>query len=388
MLPTPFLPFFLRWLLIVLLAGIASSILKRFIPVSYVRIIIPTVTVIAVLYLLPGTKPLIEHYIKRSLRLLPLIIWTALAIWGMGVVYYCLPGGTWLFYVYLLILAFAFLERKRRYIRYIMVGLVLMINVFYLCIPATNDRLWLPSWSRLPYGQLEGNTLVIENVRDFSYRTPDDFDVRYKTGRYDLDKLQSLYFGVCHWDGIKLISHTMLSFGFEGGEYLALSAETRLAEGDKQGSLPGLFKQFGYQYIFATEPDIFALRTNYRHEDLYLYKVVLSPEKIRIILLDFVLRANALHEHPEFYNTLTHNCTSGLLPSVEKALPLAHYNPTILLNGLLDRRMFQNGWILESYPFSSFEKYKEFSRIPYDISKDDRDAYSRRIRYKRPPQEL
>lgn len=386
--PTPFLPFFLRCLLIFILAGIASSILNRYIPVPCVGIIIPTVTVIAVLYIFPCTKLRIKNYIKRILRLLSRVIWIALAIWGMGVVYYCLPGGSWLFYVYLLILAFAFLERKRRFIRYIMVGIVLVINVFYLCIPATNDRPWLPSWSRLPYGQLDGNTLVIDGVRDFSYRTPDDFDVHYKTGRYDLDKLQSLYFAVCHWDGMKAVSHTMLSFGFEGGEYLALSAETRLAEGDKQGSLPGLFKQFGYQYLFATEPDIFALRTNYRHEDLYLYKVVLSPEKIRIILLDFVRRANALHEHPEFYNTLTHNCTTGLLPSVEKTLPLAHYNLSILLNGLLDRRMFHNGWLWESYLFSSFEKYKEFSRIPYDISKDDRDAYSRRIRYKRPPQEL
>lgn len=170
-----------------------------------------------------------------------------------------------------------------------------------------------------------------------------------------------------------------VEFWILGREILALSAETRLAEEDVQGSLPGLYKRFGFQLIFAAEEDIYALRSNYRHEDLFLYRVKISRDKVREIFVEFVRRVNKLHTEPEFYNTLTHNCTTGLISSIGKAVPLGRFNPTMILNGFLDRHMFRQNR-LQSKEGETFEELKKRSAIPYDFYKDRPDLYSRKIR--------
>ena len=106
--------------------------------------------------------------------------------------------------------------------------------------------------------EINGNEIVVKDVRSFIYRTERDFDARYVTRRFDLDKLATLDFAVSHWDGMEFVAHTMLSFGFEDGKHLALSVETRLPEGVEQGSVPGLYKQFNVIYILADEEDLFA----------------------------------------------------------------------------------------------------------------------------------
>ena len=301
------------------------------------------------------------------------------ALWTCGVVYFCLPGGCWLVYVYMIILAGGVVFRKYRMVQAGAAVLFAGLAVYYICIPATNDRPWLPSWSRLPEGRIDGNRLELKNIRDFRYRTTYDFDVRYVTETYDLDKLVSLDFAVSHWDGLEAISHTMLSFGFSDGRYLAVSAETRLASGAGQGALPGLFKRFGFIYIFAREEDIWSLRTNYRGEDMYLYRLNTTPEKLKIILTDFIERANRLHAQPEFYNTLTHNCTTGLMPPLKKVSPVIHYNPTVLLNGFIDQRAYRKGALLHREG-EGFEELKRRSLIPHSLSLEEPELYSRRIR--------
>lgn len=318
---------------------------------------------------------------KTILSFLYWCLFGLLALWSAGIVYYCAPGEKWLVFLYITLVLAGIVFRKRKYVPGGLWGIIIALNLFFLSISPSNERPWKASWSELPMGVKTGNMVIMDNIRHFHYRTPEDFDVEYKTERYDLDKLETLDFAVCHWDGMEAVAHTMLSFGFGEGRYLALSAETRLAEGDIQGSLPGLYKQFGFQFIFAKEEDIFALRSNFRHEDLYLYRVRIPRENIRLIFEDFVKRANRLVSQPEFYNTLTHNCTSGLLPSVCKGVRVAHYNPAILLNGFIDRRMFRLGG-LEHKEGESFEDLKARARIPYDISKDEPGLYSRKIREK------
>ena len=44
-------------------------------------------------------------------------------------------------------------------------------QAYYLCIPATNDKEWQPSWSRLPSVEINGNEIVVKDVRSFIYRT-------------------------------------------------------------------------------------------------------------------------------------------------------------------------------------------------------------------------
>ena len=47
------------------------------------------------------------------------------------------------------------------------------------------------------------------------------------------------------------------------------------------GTVPGLYKQFNVIYILADEEDLFALRTNYRKEDMYLYRINIGRESLK-----------------------------------------------------------------------------------------------------------
>lgn len=317
--------------------------------------------------------------LRQTLRILHLILLGIVLLWSAGIVWYCLPLG-WLFLtLYLGLIAAAVYYRRWKWSIPGLWALAAILNIGYLCITPTNDRPWLPSWSRLPYGTIQGNTLTLHDIRDFNYRSVDDYDVRYITQTYDLDQLRTLDFAVCHWDGMEAVAHTMLTFGFSDGRQLALSCETRLDSETPQGTIAGLYKRFGFIYIFATEPDIFALRSNYRHEDLYLYRFNMTPAQIRTVLTDFVERANALHKHPEFYNTLLHNCTTELLPSLKKATPGIRTNPIIILNGFIDQKAFDRG-ALQHRPGETFDQLKKRSFVPYDTSKNAPEHYSEAIR--------
>ena len=77
--------------------------------------------------------------------------------------------------------------------------------------------------------------------------------------------------------------------------------------------MKGLFRQFELTYIVADERDLVRLRTNYRQgEDARLYRLRATPEQGRTLFLDYLKRANALRERPEWYNALTDNCTTAI----------------------------------------------------------------------------
>lgn len=56
-------------------------------------------------------------------------------------------------------------------------------------------------------------------------------------------------------------------------------------------------------------------RTNYRDnppEDVYLFPVHGPIENGRRLFLEYMRKINALKDNPEFYNTLTTNCTTSI----------------------------------------------------------------------------
>jgi hypothetical protein len=97
--------------------------------------------------------------------------------------------------------------------------------VWWLLIPPSNDREWQPDVAVLPHADLEGNKIAVHNIRNCDYRSETDYDVHYYDKTFDLDKLQTADLFFVYW-GLP-IAHTMMSFGFEGGDYLCISIETR-----------------------------------------------------------------------------------------------------------------------------------------------------------------
>ena len=50
----------------------------------------------------------------------------------------------------------------------------------------------------------------------------------------------------------------------------------------------GFFRQFELYYVVADERDVVRLRTNYRGERVYLYRMNISPRVARALLLDYM----------------------------------------------------------------------------------------------------
>jgi Domain of unknown function (DUF4105) len=63
----------------------------------------------------------------------------------------------------------------------------------------------------------------------------------------------------------------MLSFGFAGKDYLAVSIETRKERGESYSTLAGFFRNYELYYVIADERDVIRVRTNYRQpqEDVF-----------------------------------------------------------------------------------------------------------------------
>jgi hypothetical protein len=68
-------------------------------------------------------------------------------------------------------------------------------------------------------------------------------------------------------------------------------------------------------YVVADERDVIRVRTNYRQnppEDVYLDRLDTSQEKVRLVFLQYLEAINSLLTKPEWYNTLTTNCTTAI----------------------------------------------------------------------------
>ncbi len=168
----------------------------------------------------------------------------------------------------------------------------------------SNDREWQADVALLPHADIHGNRVTVYNVRNCDYRGENDYTVRYYNKTFDLAKLESIDLYVVNW-GIKYISHTMISFGFQGGDYLCVSIETRKEKGEDYSTVKGFFRQYELIYVVADERDLVRLRTNYRQgETVYLYRIQGTKAFFRSLFLDYMHYINHLNASPEWYNAL------------------------------------------------------------------------------------
>jgi hypothetical protein len=148
----------------------------------------------------------------------------------------------------------------------------------------------------------------------------------------------------------------MISFGFEGGDYLCFSIETRKEKGEAYSAVRGLFRQFELIYIVADERDVVRLRTNFRQgEDAYLYRLNASPAKVRTLFLDYLRRVNSLRQQPEWYSALTHNCTTGIRTQ-RAASDRAPWDWRMLANGHADALLYERGAITTNLPLTELKE--------------------------------
>ena len=273
-----------------------------------------------------------------------------------------------------------FLSVRRRWIALpVFLGTFLLVLVWWSLIPASNDRNWLPAMAVLSNATFSNDLVTVHNIRNFDYRSADDFTVQYYDKTFNLDDLEKLYFVISYWGDLQAVAHTFFSFEFSDGECLAISIEARREKGETYSAFKGLFKEYEIMYVVGDERDLIRLRTNYTGERVYLYPTTISPEKARELLVNMLNEVNELNIEPEFYNTITRNCTGSLIDHLDAIY--ADKTPFYLghlLNGYTDRRAYLHGNIDTDLPFEEARKAHYISGIAKEY--DDDPDFSRRIR--------
>lgn len=229
------------------------------------------------------------------------------------------------------------------------------VLVWWLLMPPSNSRNWQPDVALLPWADFQGNSVTIHNIRNCNYRSELDYTVHHYDKSFDLAKLKSIDLSLIHW-GSPYIAHTMLSFGFEGGDFICFSIETRKEIGEEYSAIKGFFRKYELTYVVADERDLIGLRTNYRGEQVYLYRLNASADLIRNIFLDYLLEVNSLKDHPEWYNALTSNCTTSIRINKAPYNPDARFDWRIILNGSIDEMLYDRKAIDTTLPFPELKK--------------------------------
>ena len=225
----------------------------------------------------------------------------------------------------------------------------------------SNFRDWVPEQAVLSTVDFHGNQVTVHNVRNCKYFANDVYLVDYYDKTIDLSRVHGVDYIVVPFNGAPAIAHVMLSFQIDGPdgkpEHLAVSVETRKEKGEQYQPVAGSFNQYELIYVVADERDVIQYRTVYNGENLYLYHTTASPEASRELLVDVLKRVNKLAATPEFYDTLTNNCTSNIVQHVNRIRPnRISTDYRTLLPGYSDQLAYDEG-LIEHH--GTFEQTKE-----------------------------
>jgi Domain of unknown function (DUF4105) len=238
--------------------------------------------------------------------------------------------------------------------------------------------------SRLSGVEIEGEAKPVRDVRDFDWTGAETANPRWAPRTYDLSKLDSVWLALSYWDGNTGICHTILSFGFTDGRFLAVSVQTRNEVGEGFSAWRGFFHQYEIFYVLAEERDVIGVRAAHRDEDLYFYPLRMDQDERRRLLEDVLATAGALADTPEWYGALRFNCTTTLQTHVDAALGRpAHFHWDTVLNGRIDEKAWRSGSI-DGAPFDEgrpFAEVRAAHRITELAKKAaGRDDFSRAVR--------
>jgi hypothetical protein len=216
-------------------------------------------------------------------------------------------------------------EKFYFYLRYFLVGLGVFIATFIIWqatkqVPTEGD--WQTPLSRLSTAEFHGDFVTVRNVRNFRYKDGEeetDLVPGYYDKTYDLSNVSKVWYVSEPFKNLSVAAHTFLSFEFSNGDYLSISIEARKLKGQDYRLSLGLLRTYPLMYIAADERDSILVRANIRKDDVYVYPV--RTEKGRALLVDMLEEMNTLASKPQWYNTVTDNCTSRIAWHVNRVTP-------------------------------------------------------------------
>ena len=250
-----------------------------------------------------------------------------------------------------------------------------LVLVWWLTLKPTSEADWQPDVAQVAWAEIHGDEVTLHNVRNCDYRTKADFIPHWETRTVRISQITGIDLAIDYW-GSPWIAHPIASFQFADAPPVCFSIETRMKLGQAYSAIGGLYRQYELIYVVADERDVIRLRTNYRGEDIYLYRTTLTPAQARERFLEYLRSLNQMRERPRWYNAITTNCTTSIRAQHSSAEHMP-WDWRILLNGKGDEMMFERRMIADGgLPFAvlrhralinaaakAADKSPEFSRL-------------------------
>ncbi|MBN9595263.1 MAG: DUF4105 domain-containing protein [Afipia sp.] len=282
-----------------------------------------------------------------------LVAWAALAIYYSNLPWPSLRLALAVAFAVFAIWALWFSRQRRMSV--IFGALFLGVVGWWIAIPPSHDRPWRPEVAVMPRAFIDGDRVRISGVRNFDYRSRNDFTARWEEREILLSHLTGIDFYVSYFTEGP-VGHTFLSFTFDNAPPLSISIETRPEVGEGFAPVASLFKQFELIYVVGDERDLVGVRTNHRGEPVYLYRLNASVNDARRLLMVYLARINELADQPEFYNLLTNSCTINIVRYANAAGRAGRFNIRHLLNGLIDSYLYHSGRVDTTLPFDELRR--------------------------------
>ncbi|MGH7502738.1 MAG: DUF4105 domain-containing protein [Longimicrobiales bacterium] len=275
------------------------------------------------------------------------------------------------------------MRRQRRITGPLVVLSVAIPAVAWTAIRPSNDRTWIAEQARTATASFAGREVVIHNVRNFDWSSAHDPVPRWERRVYDLDRIESIWYVLSPFgDRFRGPAHALLSFGFEDGQYVAVSIEARKEVGEEYSLFKGMLKRFELMYVIGDERDLIRLRTDRYGDEVYLYPVRATPEAARTLFVEMLEAANQLAREPAFYGTIRDNCTTRILHHANRVSPeRIRYGLRILLPGYSDALALEAGLLDTDLPLEAARNRYRINSLVRTYADDP--EFSRRIRNRR-----
>jgi Domain of unknown function (DUF4105) len=273
----------------------------------------------------------------------------------------------------------AFWLSRRRRMPAAAIALTLCVVAWWLTIAPSHDRNWRPEVAAMPRVFIDGDRVRITGVRNFDYRSRNDFTVHYEEREIYPSHLTGLDFYVSYWSEGP-VGHTFVSFLFDDAVPLSISIETRPEVGRGFEPVASMFKQFELIYVVGEERDLVGVRAIHRRESVYLYHLNSSPDDVRRLLMVYLTRINELADRPEFYNLLTNSCTINIIRYANAAGRKGGFDIRHLLNGLIDSYLYHSGRVDTTLPFDELRRRSLINKAAESADGSPEPEFSQRIR--------
>jgi hypothetical protein len=304
--------------------------------------------------------------------------------WGVLIVLYApvlpenlrIPAALTIGALMLLSIIGVFLRRLRPAVAVLALA-VALATLSWAQVKPSHAGDWPAEVSRLAQASIDGDRVTMTNVRNFEWHGTDQFVERWEVRTYSLSSLKRLDMITSYWAGPN-IAHVLLSFGFDTGDHLVASIEIRRRSDQQYSTLKGAFRNFEIIYILGDERDLLRLRTTFRKERVYLFRLRTPPEAVRRLFLEYLLTINDLADHPRFYNTLTTNCTTQVRVAGLAAGAVIPWNWRLLLTGHVPDYLYSRGSVDTRLPLPELFRRSQINEAADRA--DDSDSFSAAIR--------